>query len=205
MGTGLSRRERERHRQRGDMLAAALELFSERGYHHVSMKAIAKRAEFALGTIYRFFSNKEDLYKAAMLEKAGEYHRTLTNVLSGEQDVIAALKAYVAAKARIFVPNGEIFYLYFAETGGMSFNLRAGLPKEMGQLHDDLIKRLASVIDRGVRAKILRDLDPYDMAVALEGLTNAFLLSWLKDPKRHPYEERIDTISKLFLEGGLAP
>ncbi len=204
MGTGLSRREKERHRQRGDMLAAALELFSEKGYHHVSMKAIAKRAEFALGTIYRFFSNKEDLYKAAMLEKAGEYHRTLTDVLSGEQGVLAALNAYITAKARIFAPNIEIFYLYFAETGGVSFNLRAGLHEEIGLLHDDLIKRLASVMDKGVRARILRDLDPHDMAVALEGLTNAFLLSWLKDPERHPYEESINTISKLFLEGSLA-
>ena len=186
------------------MLAAALELFSEKGYHHVSMKAIAKRAEFALGTIYRFFSNKEDLYKAAMREKAGEYHRTLTDVLSGEQDVLAALNAYISAKATIFAPNIEIFYLYFAETGGVSFNLRAGLHKEIGRLHDDLIERLASVMDRGVRAKVLRDLDPHDMAVALEGLTNAFLLSWLKNPERHPYEENISTISKLFLEGTLA-
>jgi AcrR family transcriptional regulator len=204
MEVGLSRREREKRRQRGDMLAAALELFSEKGYHHVSMKAIAKRAEFALGTIYRFFANKEDLYKAAMLEKAGEYHRTLTDVLSGEQDILAALNAYVTVKARIFAPNVEVFYLYFAETGGVSFNLGAGLHKEIGRLHDDLIARLASVMEKGVRAKLLRNLDPHDMAVALEGLTNAFLLSWLKDPERHPYEESISTISKLFLEGSLA-
>ncbi len=204
MGAGLSRREKEKRRQRGDMLTAALELFSERGYHHVSMKAIAKRAEFALGTIYRFFSNKEDLYKAAMLEKVGEYHRTLTDVLSREQEVLAALNAYISAKGRMFAPNIEIFYLYFAETGGVSFNLRAGLHEEIDLLHDDLIERLASVMEKGVRAKVLRDLDPHDMAIALEGLTNAFLLSWLKDPKRHPYEDNISTISKLFLKGSLA-
>ncbi|MEA3386146.1 MAG: TetR family transcriptional regulator, partial [Thermodesulfobacteriota bacterium] len=31
------------------MLAAALELFSEKGFHNVSMHEIAKRAEFAIG------------------------------------------------------------------------------------------------------------------------------------------------------------
>ena len=204
MGATLSRREREKHRQRGDMLAAALELFSEKGYHHVSMKAIARRAEFALGTIYRFFSNKEDLYKTAMLEKAGEYHRTLTDVLANEQDVLAAINAYITAKARIFAPNVGIFYLYFAEAGGVSFNLRAGLHKEIGRLHDDLIKRLASVMDKGVRARVLRDLDPHDMAIALEALTNAFLLCWLKDPEQHPYKDNIGTIAELFLEGSRA-
>ena len=42
----LSRRERERLRQSREILAAALALFSERGYHSVSMHEIAEKAEF---------------------------------------------------------------------------------------------------------------------------------------------------------------
>ncbi len=47
----LPRREREKLRLREDLLAAALELFSESGYHNVSMREIAQRAEFAVGTV----------------------------------------------------------------------------------------------------------------------------------------------------------
>ena len=66
----LPRREREKLRQRQEMLAAALDLFSEKGYHNVSMHEVAEKAEFAIGTLYKFFRNKEDLYKALIMEKA---------------------------------------------------------------------------------------------------------------------------------------
>ena len=33
------------------MLASALDLFSERGYHNVSMNEIAQKSEFAVGTL----------------------------------------------------------------------------------------------------------------------------------------------------------
>ncbi|NCC26054.1 MAG: TetR/AcrR family transcriptional regulator, partial [Deltaproteobacteria bacterium] len=57
-----TRRERERLRQRQDILAGALALFAEKGYHNVSMQEIAERTEFATGTLYKFFPSKEDLY-----------------------------------------------------------------------------------------------------------------------------------------------
>ena len=47
----LSRREREKLWQRQQMLNAAVELFSRKGYHHVTMHEIAQKAEFAIGTL----------------------------------------------------------------------------------------------------------------------------------------------------------
>ncbi|RPJ04344.1 MAG: TetR/AcrR family transcriptional regulator, partial [Deltaproteobacteria bacterium] len=49
----LPRREREKLRQRHEVLDVALRLFSEKGYHNVSMHEIAKEAEFAIGTLYK--------------------------------------------------------------------------------------------------------------------------------------------------------
>ncbi|MEN6472395.1 MAG: helix-turn-helix domain-containing protein, partial [Syntrophaceae bacterium] len=63
----LPRREREKERQRQEMLEAALGLFSDKGYHNVTMHEIAEKAEFAIGTLYKFFRNKEDLYRTLIL------------------------------------------------------------------------------------------------------------------------------------------
>jgi len=38
----ISRREKEKQRQRTEMFAAALELFSKKGFHNVSMHEIAE-------------------------------------------------------------------------------------------------------------------------------------------------------------------
>jgi TetR/AcrR family transcriptional regulator len=200
----LSRREREKLRHRRQMLAAALELFSEKGYHNVSMHEIAERAEFAIGTLYKFFKNKEDLYKALIMEKAEEHHRVLMGVLSEENDVLTVIEDYIAAKARLFADNLAILRLYFAETRGASFNIKAGLDQDIRKLYDKFIMRLASILETGVRGRVFREMDPYHMAVALEGLTNAFLFCWLEEPEQHPYGANVSVIRDIFLKGVLA-
>ncbi|MCK4546618.1 MAG: TetR/AcrR family transcriptional regulator [Candidatus Eisenbacteria sp.] len=203
----IPRREREKLRRRREMLASALVLFGEKGYHNVSMLEIAKRAEFAIGTLYSFFRNKEDLYKTLIMEKVSEYHDTLKEILTKPEkrnDVPAAIRGYVSAKAEIFAENVATWRLYFGETRGASFNIKAGLDEDIRKQYDDLLKDLATVLERGVRKKVLRNLDPYYMAVALEGLSNAFLLRWMEDPERHPYETNVEMITDLFLRGSVA-
>jgi TetR/AcrR family transcriptional regulator len=199
----LPRRERERLRQRDELLAAALELFSQKGYHNVSMQEIAEKSEFAVGTLYKFFRDKEDLYKALIKTKAEEFHGVLKEVLkrSDSEDVLTVLKNYVAAKAALLTGGAAMLRLYFAETRGASFNIKAGLDREILQLYDDLLARLTAVFQAGVRRKIFRPLNPYYMAVALESLSHGFLQCWVEDPKRHPYEANVPLILDMFLAG----
>ncbi len=197
----LSRREREKLMHREEMLAVALDLFSEKGYHNVSMHEIARKSEFAIGTLYKFFKNKEDLYKALIMTRAEEYHRILKEALGQKDDVLTALRKYIAAKARIFAENVPTLRLYFVETRGASFTTRAGLDQDIRKLYDEVIELLASVFEKGMAKKVFRKLDPYYMAVALEGLTNAFLYCWLEDPAQHPYEANVPVIADMFLNG----
>ncbi|PIX26690.1 MAG: TetR/AcrR family transcriptional regulator [Deltaproteobacteria bacterium CG_4_8_14_3_um_filter_45_9] len=200
----LPRREREKLSYRNDILSAALELFSERGYHNVSMHEIAKKAEFSVGTLYHFFKNKEDLYKALIMENAVEYHRILNGVLSRENDILTILEEYISTKAKIFAESIATLRLYFGETHGVSFNIKAGLDQDIRKLYDELVEHLSSVLEKGIRENVLREVNPYYLAVALEGITNAFLFCWLEDPDRHPYEANIPLIKELFLKGCLA-
>ena len=43
------------------ILDAALELFSENGFHGTPMTLLAERANVGIGTIYRYFKNKEEV------------------------------------------------------------------------------------------------------------------------------------------------
>ncbi len=48
------------------ILAAAVEEFKEQGYADASIRNIANNAEISLGNVYRYFTNKEDLYFAVI-------------------------------------------------------------------------------------------------------------------------------------------
>jgi AcrR family transcriptional regulator len=198
----LPRRERERLRQRQEILASALELFSEKGYHNVSMHEIAEKAEFAIGTLYKFFKNKEDLYKALILGQADKFHDALTKAIEEPDDEIEKLRNYITAKGSVFRANVCIIRLYFAETGGASFNVTAGLDCEIRERHGEFLQTLASIFESGIKRKRFKKIaDPYHLAVALNSFTNAFLFLWLEAPDRHPYPENPDTILNILFKG----
>lgn len=50
--------------KRDAILAAALELFAERGFHGTAVPLIAERAKVGAGTVYRYFESKEAIVNA---------------------------------------------------------------------------------------------------------------------------------------------
>jgi TetR/AcrR family transcriptional regulator len=202
----LPRREREKLWQRQEILTSALELFSEKGYHNVSMHEIAEKAEFAIGTLYKFFKNKEDLYKALILGQADKFHDALTKAIEEPDDEIEKLRNYVKAKGSVFRAHVSIIRLYFAETAGASFNVMAGLDCKIRERYGQFLQTLASIFESGIKRKRFKKIaDPYHLAVAIDSLTNAFLFLWLEAPDRHPYPEDPDTILDILFKGLVGP
>ena len=182
----LPRREREKLRQRQEMLAAARDLFSQKGYHNVSMHEIAEKAEFAIGTLYKFFENKEDLYRALLLQVAAKFSAAGTKAIEGPGDEVEKLRNYVRAKAEVFRANASMIRLYFSETHGARRNVLAGVDSRIREMRDDFLGRVAAIFEIGMRRRRFRKVaEPYDLALALEGITNHFLSLWLDDPARH--------------------
>jgi TetR/AcrR family transcriptional regulator len=203
----LHRREREKLRQRKEMLAAALDVFLEKGYHNVSMHEIAEKAEFAIGTLYKFFKNKEDLYKTLILEMSDGFNEALMKAIEEPDDEVEKLRNYVRTKGELFRANLSMIRLYFAETRGASFNLMAGLDSEIRERYDRFMQgTLAPVFQSGIRRKRFKKIaSPYHLAIALDSLANAFLFLSLNAPERHPYPEDPDTILDILFKGLVGP
>jgi AcrR family transcriptional regulator len=59
---------RRKHARPDEITAAALELFVERGYAGTRLEDVASRAGISKGTLYLYFANKEELFKAVVRE-----------------------------------------------------------------------------------------------------------------------------------------
>lgn len=60
--------ERRKEARPQELLAAALDLFVERGFAATRLDDVAKAAGVSKGTLYLYFSSKEDLFKAVVRE-----------------------------------------------------------------------------------------------------------------------------------------
>ncbi|MFZ2447429.1 MAG: TetR/AcrR family transcriptional regulator [Syntrophobacteraceae bacterium] len=198
----LPRREREKLRQRQEMLKAALDLFSQKGFHNVTMHEIAEKAEFAIGTLYKFFQSKEDLYKALVMERCDNFEKAITEAIDEPDGEVEKLRNYIRVKGERFRGNLPFVRLFLAERRGASFNIKAGLDAEMRTRYYVFLGKLASVFESGIKKnRFKKSADPFHLAVALDSILDAFLLLWLDTPERHPYPENPDTILDILIKG----
>lgn len=197
----LTRRERDKRRQRREILSAALVLFSEKGYHNVSMQEIAEAAEFAVGTLYNFFQNKEDLYKALVLEQCEAFEDAISEALEMPGDELEKLRNYTRTRGEMFRSRLSFVRLFLSESKGVSFNIKTGLDEELRNRYYGFMEKLASVFETGINKKQFKDIaDPYFLAVALDSVIDASLLLWLHAPDRHTYPEDTDIILNIFIK-----
>jgi TetR/AcrR family transcriptional regulator len=63
-----AKRERRKDARPGELLAAALQLFVEKGFAATRAEEVARRAGVSKGTLFLYFSSKEELFKAVVRE-----------------------------------------------------------------------------------------------------------------------------------------
>ena len=167
MTTALTRRERERQRHRREILAAALEVFSRKGFEGATMAEIARQAEFAVGTLYKFFKDKQALYRALLLDSAREFERELLAALDAPGTEIEKIERYIETKARVILRHIPAARLYFAQSAGTFISPLMGFDRELRAMYARLFERLVSVMRVGMRKKMLADLPPRALALGL--------------------------------------
>ncbi|HEV8295692.1 MAG TPA: TetR family transcriptional regulator [Acidimicrobiales bacterium] len=67
MAPGPNVREKKQAERRGRVIEAAMVLASEGGYEAVHMRDVSAKADVAMGTIYRYFSSKDELLAAGLV------------------------------------------------------------------------------------------------------------------------------------------
>lgn len=73
-----------RGEKREAILEAALQLFNERGFHGTSVPELARRAEVATGTLYRYFDSKEAIVNALYQEGKAQLTQAVAEAMMSE-------------------------------------------------------------------------------------------------------------------------
>jgi TetR/AcrR family transcriptional regulator len=197
----LSRRERLNLQQRDEILKSALRLFSEKSYPNVSMHDIATEAEFGMGTLYKFFNSKEDLYKSLILQMAEKWHHNVLQALEQERNPVRAIEKCVTIHRELFFDNLPFVRLFFAGTQGAFIDVSAGFELHLRKFRNEYLKKLASIFKRGIKANVFREGDPHHMALALYGIILTFLLGMMEDPAGFRKGDELSSVRDIFLKG----
>jgi AcrR family transcriptional regulator len=105
-------RTRDRNRKER-IVAAARELFRERGYHAVGIDDIGEAAGISGPGVYRHFANKEELLVTVLRDATEQLWRALE--LDGDERPDRLLDAYVRSHVEFAVHNRDVIALWYQE------------------------------------------------------------------------------------------
>ena len=168
--------ERRAQARPEEIVAAALELFVERGYAHTRLEEVARRAGVSKGTLYLYFANKEKLFEAVigkavgshiaeMKELIGRYRGSSKELL---HEIFALWWERVASRPAAGIPK-----LIIGESGNFPEIARAYVQ----QVINPGLAVFRAVAERGMRSGEFRQMDPVH-AVVLINAPLLFSLLW---------------------------
>ncbi|MBN2132467.1 MAG: TetR/AcrR family transcriptional regulator [Sedimentisphaerales bacterium] len=199
----LSRRQRERRRHKEEILAAALKLFSEKGFHDVSMQEIAAEAEFATGTLYNFFASKEALFEEMTLSWGDRIVSDLTAILDGPGDEVARLRAFVRHQPALLEKYAEFIKVYVSEFG--TRGAKVSKERKEDEFHAILDTKLTQLLEAGIAKGVFRPVDAIITAKTLHSIMETLAFEIAGHFDKAQATDAFAKVEQLFLEGLLLP
>ena len=174
--TVRAKRERRKQARPGELLDAALELFVEKGYAATRVEEVAQRAGVSKGTLFLYFSSKQELFKAVVRENISgrftEWGEELQNYQGSSEELLRYCLTSWWERIGSTRASG-IEKLMMSEAGNFP-ELSAFVQQEVVIPGNALIQR---ILQRGVERGEFRAVDPvYGLYSVLAPMT--YLIMW---------------------------
>ena len=180
-----------------EILAAAAELFGQRGYKGTTTRAIAERAGVNEVTVFRRFKNKQGVLQALGESWAGSMAGFAATSLPEPSDTRATIETLA-----------RLEFAQAAEFGGVAMRLAmdAQTTPEVAQVvgdgrADNLAGLAAYLAERQAAGDLRSDLDSRVMAEAFFALTSTLVMSrQVLGNGDAPYDVPMEEVSRQLLE-----
>lgn len=103
-------------RRRAEIVAAAVELFSQQGFYTTTIQEVARKAGVSIGLIYQYVHDKHDVLLLALLSVLESYKREIPPALEGVGDPLARCWVAVDAYCRVVDSRRDATVLAYRST-----------------------------------------------------------------------------------------
>jgi len=138
--------------KREQILLAAVEKFLEKDFYQVTVVEIAEQAGVGKGTVYEYFSSKEDLFKECFSYCADFYLQSFRQFLLKPQAVKKSMQDVVYAHLELIKDNRKRLHLLYNERPVNFQELQGWI---IGR-RQELLQEVISLLEEGVRLKEVR-------------------------------------------------
>lgn len=170
---------------------AALELFSDKGYDGVEMKAIAKEVGIAVGTLYNYYPNKRSLFINIFNESWSRTFNRLEPIKDKEDNPVSKIKDSITVIYDDVVNRKGLGSQVFSQQKGFLIE-DSDTASELIDIKVKLIEAFTSLIKEASTSESIQ----LSEAVEIRFL-ETLLIAMFGSMKQHP-DEREDNLDFLY-------
>lgn len=202
----MRRTKEEAAQTRQDLLAAALTVFSQKGYEAARLEDIAEIAGVTRGAIYFHFDNKAGLFMALVEDASALGVQAIDQAVEKGGGFAEITKSILVNTLSLLEEDRR-----FREVMALSLSVRESSPeladfsRRRSQEALVLVDNISGFFEMAISQGDLRpDLDPATAARALLAFQNGLAMLWLANPEAFSIKESAPAFADLFLSGVLA-
>jgi len=183
-----------------NILKAALELFSKKGYNGTSIDAIAEKVGITKGAIYWHFKDKLSLYNAVDNYSSEQWDKKVTQPISKISDPKLKLESLIKNTFEFCHKNPMIFDFMMTFLEG-PLVLQSRMRKKVIDSYAGERAIIAGIISDGIKQGQFKNVDPMTFATFLVGATDGILIQWSLDRSSVDLDLEASVILRVLFEG----
>jgi TetR/AcrR family fatty acid metabolism transcriptional regulator len=196
----LDRKERHRLLRKTDIIRAAEHVFALKGFHRATIQDIARQAQYATGTVYLYFEDKDSLYFSIFEEKIKGLLHILRLNTAQAKGALGKLEVSIYESLRFFEKNQDFFRIFVQEESRWSIKskfAKSTIAQKRKYFFIELIKQAQS------EGAIRNDVEVRQISDILESILISFVFSWWQEGSQGEKDLKgmAGVIMDLFLNG----
>jgi AcrR family transcriptional regulator len=182
---------------REKILAAALEVFSAKGFHGTAVDEIAERAALGKGTVYRHFHSKKGLFSELIRLKVAELEETVQGAIDPHADVLDIIETYLRTYFSFFDRNRDLYRVLIQEQSDFGAEVKA--------LYIGNILKKVPLLKRKIflaaRKGHLKQMDFHTVFYGVMGFIDGVMQKWLASETDYSLVDEIATVTETIFYG----
>lgn len=192
----------EKKSKRQNILDAAFVVFSQKGFHKATIDEIIALADTGKGTVYNYFTNKEQLFFTLLEERERSYLARFNEMAGSTEAPLRKLAQMIRIQLEFFTGNTSLWQILLHELRALYDGPLANVDKLRGDScraqYFQRISAFAKVIREGQQCGVIKATDA-DRAASM--LFSMILGTALGTGGQYDALDRASSIEQLFFYG----
>lgn len=186
-------------KRKNQILDAAMEIFSNMGFHKARMSDIAESSGLSKGSLYWYFENKNDLINHLLARVFEPELKDLRNLLTDQRPVGARLMAYAERSSDDMIKMLKWVPLVY-DFIALAFRQET-IKESIKNYYQQNMNILESLIQQGIDSGELVSENARNAAVAIGSILEGTIVLWIYDPEYIDIKTHVRSNMKILLKG----